>query len=116
MKNITNLVLILAFVFSNVCYSQSKKPIDYVNPFLGTDFFGHTFPGASLPNALVHLSPDIYTEGWTYCAGYIYQESSIMGFSHTHWSGVGMVNGGEILLMPYGKSKTSNCFGHFRKS
>ncbi|RLD84750.1 MAG: glycoside hydrolase family 92 protein [Bacteroidetes bacterium] len=72
----------------------------FVNPFLGTDFFGHTFPGASLPNALVHLSPDIYTEGWTYCAGYIYQESSIMGFSHTHWSGVGMVNGGEILLMP----------------
>ncbi len=79
---------------------NSKDLTKYVNPFLGTDFFGHTFPGASLPNALVHLSPDIYTEGWTYAAGYIYQESSIMGFSHTHWSGVGMVNGGEILIMP----------------
>ncbi|MDB4584874.1 GH92 family glycosyl hydrolase, partial [Draconibacterium sp.] len=63
--------------------------------------FGHMFPGASLPNALVHLSPDVHTKGWTYCAGYIYAESSIMGFSHTHWSGVGMVNGGEVLLMPH---------------
>jgi len=80
--------------------TNSDDLTKFVNPFLGTDFFGHTFPGASLPNALVHLSPDIYTEGWTYAAGYIYQESSIMGFSHTHWSGVGMVNGGEILLMP----------------
>ncbi len=80
--------------------NNSEDLTKFVNPFLGTDFFGHTFPGASLPNALVHLSPDIYTEGWTYAAGYIYQESSIMGFSHTHWSGVGMVNGGEILLMP----------------
>ncbi|MCK5815269.1 MAG: GH92 family glycosyl hydrolase [Flavobacteriaceae bacterium] len=80
--------------------SASENLTKYVNPFSGTDYFGHTFPGASLPNALVHLSPDIHTEGWTYAAGYIYQESSIMGFSHTHWSGVGMVNGGEILLMP----------------
>ena len=59
------------------------------------------FPGASLPNAMAHLSPDENTEGWTYCSGYAYSENTIMGFSHTHWSGVGMVNGGEILLMPY---------------
>ncbi|MFC4094280.1 GH92 family glycosyl hydrolase [Euzebyella saccharophila] len=90
--------LYLAF-FCIIGYAQ-ENPIDYVDPFIGTDFFGHTYPGAALPNALVHLSPDIHTEGWTYCAGYVYSESSIMGFSHTHWSGVGMVNGGEILLMP----------------
>jgi len=80
--------------------AQLNEPVDFVNPFIGTDFFGHTFPGASLPFAMVHLSPDTGTEGWTHCAGYVYSESSIMGFSHTHWSGVGMVNGGEILLMP----------------
>ncbi|HNX57199.1 MAG TPA: GH92 family glycosyl hydrolase, partial [Prolixibacteraceae bacterium] len=80
--------------------AQEKLPAEYVNPFLGTDFFGHTFPGASLPYAMVHLSPDVNDQGWTYCAGYIYSESSIMGFSHTHWSGVGMVNGGEVMLMP----------------
>lgn len=80
--------------------SKEKQPSDYVNPFLGTDFFGHTFPGASLPYAMVHLSPDTGTEGWTYCAGYVYTDNSIIGFSHTHWSGVGMVNGGEVMLMP----------------
>ncbi len=72
----------------------------YVNPFLGTDFFGHTFPGASLPFALVHVSPDCHTVGWTYGAGYTYADESIMGFSHTHFSGTGMVSGGDILLQP----------------
>jgi predicted alpha-1,2-mannosidase len=80
--------------------APQKQPSDFVNPFLGTEFFGHTFPGASLPFAMVHLSPDVDTKGWTYCAGYVYNDNSIMGFSHTHWSGVGMVNGGDILLMP----------------
>ncbi|NQU54760.1 MAG: glycoside hydrolase family 92 protein [Bacteroidetes bacterium] len=104
MKYSLNLILLLLFIGNLGIKASSaadkKDPVDYVNPFLGTDFFGHTFPGASLPNALVHLSPDVHTEGWTYCAGYIYSESSIIGFSHTHWNGVGMVNGGEVLLMP----------------
>lgn len=99
-KSFCTLAIVLVLGSCHSSNPPAKEPVDYVNPFLGTDFFGHTFPGASLPNAMVHLSPDINTEGWTYCAGYIYSESSIMGFSHTHWSGVGMVNGGEILLMP----------------
>ena len=99
-KSIHTFVSFLIFSTTLVSQAQVKEPVEYVDPFIGTDFFGHTFPGASLPNALVHLSPDVHTEGWTYCAGYIYSESSIMGFSHTHWSGVGMVNGGEVLLMP----------------
>jgi predicted alpha-1,2-mannosidase len=100
------LILLLMLVSANFTgistsnAAEKKDPVDYVDPFIGTDFFGHTFPGASLPNAMVHLSPDVHTEGWTYCAGYIYSESSIIGFSHTHWSGVGMVNGGEVMLMP----------------
>ena len=52
--------------------AQTDNPVDHVNPFVGTDFFGHTFPGASRPFAMVHLSPDMNTQGWTYCAGYIY--------------------------------------------
>lgn len=94
------IILMVSLVFSTQAQTIKKHPADFVNPFLGTDFFGHTFPGASLPYAMVHLSPDVDTQGWTYCAGYVYSENSIMGFSHTHWSGVGMVNGGEILLMP----------------
>ena len=96
-------MLILVFVhkgYTSSFSAQTDNPADYVNPFIGTDFFGHTFPGASLPYALVHVSPDTGTEGWTHCAGYIYQANSIMGFSHTHWSGVGMTDGGDILLMP----------------
>ncbi len=80
--------------------SQTADLAKHVNPFLGTQFFGHTYPGAALPYAMVHLSPETGTEGWSHCAGYVYDESTIIGFSHTHWSGVGMVNGGDILLMP----------------
>jgi len=107
MKRFLHWFYVLSFILG-IQYSlpaQSVNPADHVNPFLGTDFFGHTFPGASRPFAMVHLSPDINTQGWTYCAGYIYSENSIMGFSHTHWSGVGMVNGGEVLLMPTGGDK-----------
>jgi predicted alpha-1,2-mannosidase len=88
-----------ASLFCNLT-AQNKKPVDYVDPFIGTDFFGHTFPGPSLPFGMIHPGPDMNDQGWTYAAGYVYSENSIMGFSHTHWSGVGMVNGGDILLMP----------------
>jgi predicted alpha-1,2-mannosidase len=101
MKYYRILILPLILLWIHGCINpQSEDPVDSVNPFIGTDFFGHTFPGASLPYALVHLSPDVGNQDWTYCSGYVYSENSIMGFSHTHWSGVGMVNGGEILIMP----------------
>lgn len=89
-----------ALPLNSPAQAPSKAPVEWVDPFLGTNFFGHTFPGPCLPYALVHLSPDTGTEGWTYCSGYAYSDESIIGFSHTHWSGVGMVNGGEVLLMP----------------
>jgi predicted alpha-1,2-mannosidase len=96
------LALVLAVFAHQVAFAQSSGQAltSHVNPFLGTDFFGHTFPGPTLPYGMVHVSPDVGTDGWTYCAGYIYQSTSIIGFSHTHWSGVGMVNGGEVMLMP----------------
>ena len=99
------IVFISALWLPAICLAQSDNPVDYVNPFLGTEFFGHQFPGPSLPFAMVHLSPDMDTEGWNYCSGYNYCGNSIIGFSHTHWNGVGMLNGGEILLMPTGGDK-----------
>src|SRR5665647_3836842 len=73
MKHFFFRLIVLCFVFGSgieyPAFAQSDNPIDHVNPFLGTDFFGHTFPGASRPFAMVHLSPDINTQGWTYCAG-----------------------------------------------
>jgi len=74
---------------------------NYVDPFIGTDFHGHTFPGATVPFSMVQLSPDTRTLGWDACAGYHYSDSSILGFSHTHLSGTGIGDYGDILLMPF---------------
>jgi predicted alpha-1,2-mannosidase len=90
------LIILFACQRGEVEVLTDKKPSDYVNPFIGTDFFGNVFPGASLPYALVHASPDTHNEGWLYRKGYIYTDDNIVGFSHTHGAG----SGGEILLMP----------------
>lgn len=105
LRNSCLLVIVVALLLSGCNNRPSRSennntPVDWVNPFLGTDFVGHTFPGASLPYAMVHVSPDTHNKGWTYCGGYMYCDDNIMGFSHTHFSGVGMTAGGDILLMP----------------
>ncbi|MCC5930072.1 MAG: GH92 family glycosyl hydrolase [Cyclobacteriaceae bacterium] len=83
------------------CKSDNKKDLSsYVNPFIGTGAHGHTYPGASLPHAMVQLSPDTRTGNWDACAGYHYSDSSIMGFSHTHLSGTGVADFGDILFLP----------------
>lgn len=79
---------------------DNVKYTEYVNPFIGTDYHGHTFPGAALPGGMVQLSPDTGTEGWDWCSGYHYSDSSLMGFSHLHRSGMGAGDWGDILLMP----------------
>lgn len=72
----------------------------FVDSFIGTGKNGHTFPGATLPFGMVQLSPDTDNEGWDWCSGYHYSDSSIMGFSHTHLSGTGIGDYGDILFMP----------------
>jgi predicted alpha-1,2-mannosidase len=76
-------------------------PAKYVDPFIGTGGHGHTFPGPSMPFGMVQLSPDTGTEGWDWCSGYHASDSSIMGFSHTHLSGTGAADLGDIMVMPY---------------
>ena len=84
---------------------------EYVNPIIGTDGMGHTFPGACVPFGGVQLSPDTdtiphningkyQTRAYEYCAGYQYQDPTIVGFSHTHFSGTGHSDLGDILIMP----------------
>ena len=83
------------------------------NPMRGTNGMGHTFPGACWPFGIVQLSPDTDTdtvphnidgryqpEAYRYCAGYQYGDSTIVGFSHTHFSGTGHSDLGDVLLMP----------------
>ncbi|MDD5501841.1 MAG: GH92 family glycosyl hydrolase [Candidatus Thermoplasmatota archaeon] len=76
------------------------EPTDYVNPFIGTGGHGHTFPGPCAPFGMVQLSPDTGTVGWDWCSGYHSSDNSIIGFSHTHLSGTGCGDYGDILLMP----------------
>lgn len=79
----------------------AKQPLDYVNPFIGTDAHGHTYPGATAPFGMVQLSPDTRLEGWDGCSGYHFSDSLIYGFSHTHLSGTGVPDYCDILIMPY---------------
>jgi predicted alpha-1,2-mannosidase len=72
----------------------------YVDPFIGTAGHGHTFPGATMPFGMVQLSPDTRLTGWDGCSGYHYSDNIIYGFSHTHLSGTGISDYGDILLMP----------------
>lgn len=80
--------------------STNKTALDYVNPFVGTGFHGHTYPGATLPFGAVQLSPDTRRGNWDACSGYHYSDSTILGFSHTHLSGTGCIDLGDMLLRP----------------
>ena len=97
-KPIVLFVLSIAGIFGTSFAGIS--PTGYVNPFIGTDDHGHTFPGAALPGGLVQLGPDTGIKGWDWCSGYHYSDSTIMGFSHLHRSGMGAGDWGDILLMP----------------
>lgn len=76
--------------------------MQYVDPMIGTGGHGHTYPGAVLPHGMVQLSPDTRLEGWDGCSGYHYSDDYIYGFTHTHLSGTGCSDYGDILLMPMG--------------
>ncbi len=80
--------------------AQQKNLVPYVNPFVGTALHGHTFPGACYPFGMMQLSPDTRLDGWDGCSGYHYSDSVIYGFTHTHLSGTGCLDWGDISLMP----------------
>lgn len=97
------LTLAAALVAGTTTAATAQKlapPASYVNPFIGTGGHGHVFPGATVPFGMVQLSPDTGTEGWDWCSGYHYSDHSIMGFSHTHLSGTGCADLGNILFVP----------------
>ena len=98
-------LLAVSYPAQNADYSR------YVNPLIGTQKMGHTYPGATVPFGSVQLSPDTDEQphningkynpaAYKYCAGYQYDDSTIVGFSHTHFSGTGHSDLGDFLLMP----------------
>lgn len=101
------LLYIFSIIFLASCSEESKAPIDYVDPFIGTGFHGHTYPGATVPYGAVQLSPDTRKGNWDACSGYHYSDSTIIGFSHTHLSGTGCIDLGDILFHPTTKNITT---------
>ena len=119
MKKISSQILLIFTLFAFGCAEKPTETtvsapsdyIQYVNPIIGTNGMGHTFPGACAPFGIVQLSPDTDTvphdiDGvyqprvYEYCAGYQHKDSTIVGFSHTHFSGTGHSDLGDILVMP----------------
>ena len=100
----TNLITLFIFIVFSACTfensSESNTLTSYVNPFVGTGGHGHTYPGATMPFGMMQLSPDTRLDGWDGCSGYHYTDDHIYGFSHTHLSGTGILDYGDVLLMP----------------
>ena len=88
-------------IFPLICSGQALEPYQYVNTFIGTGGHGHTYPGVSAPFGMMQLSPDTRLDGWDGCGGYHYSDSIIYGFSHTHLSGTGVSDYGDLLIMPF---------------
>lgn len=112
MKSIVGNIFGITLCALSLSVSAQNTFTDKVNPIIGTNGMGHTFPGACVPFGLIQLSPDTDTiphningqyqaRAYEYCAGYQYKDSSIVGFSHTHLSGTGHSDLGDILLMPF---------------
>ncbi len=117
MRNASLALLTILFLSFYSCDFESEpiveakaaKPLtEYVNPFIGTGGHGHTYPGASMPFGMMQLSPDTRLEGWDGCSGYHYSDDRIYGFSHTHLSGTGVSDYGDVLLMPTNKALLNN--------
>lgn len=100
----------LAFFAATFLQTQAQL-VQYINPMIGTARMGHTYPGATVPFGAVQLSPDTDTtphdvsgqyqkDVYKYCSGYQYEDQTIVGFSHTHFNGVGHSDLGDLLMMP----------------
>ncbi|WP_159473304.1 GH92 family glycosyl hydrolase [Chryseobacterium sp. 18068] len=112
MKNLrTSPFIFLLFFGLNLNAQKFEKLVQYVNPLIGTEKMGHTYPGATAPFGAVQLSPETDSisyelngkyngEVYKYCAGYRYEDKTIVGFSSTHFSGTGHSDLGDLLVMP----------------
>ena len=80
--------------------AQNQDYLKYVDPLIGSGGHGHVFVGASLPHGMVQLGPNNFSQGWGWCSGYHDSDSTIIGFAHTHLSGTGIADLGDIIFMP----------------
>ena len=104
-------IIAASLLFAGLTANAQQDLVKYVKPIIGTQKMGHTFPGATVPFGAVQLSPETDTlsyelngkyngDVYKYCAGYKYEDKTIVGFSHTHFSGTGHSDLGDFLIMP----------------
>ena len=118
LKSILFLLLIL---FSAGCKQQTemiaeKDYTQYVNPFIGTAFTGHTFPGATYPLGFMQPGPETGNFSWDYCSGYFYDDERINGFSQNRLNGTGIVDLGDLLMQPFSGDSRDDLSSSFDKS
>lgn len=99
-KILTMAVVALCVAACSAPEAETGNLTQFVNPFIGTDGHGHTFLGANVPNGFVQLGPTQSTKGWDWCSGYHRSDSTVIGFGHTHVSGTGIGELGDIGLLP----------------
>lgn len=112
--------LLLASIICGITACSSHKdeanPVNYtafVDPYIGTGGHGHVFLGANVPYGMVQLGPSQEVKGWDWCSGYHYSDTTLLGFSHTHLSGTGIGDLGDVLFFPsLNSSDTIATFSH----
>lgn len=100
MKSVRFFIISAFSLWTCISVAMSDNYAEMVNPFIGTDYTGNTYPGAQTPFGMVQLSPDNGLPGWDRIAGYFYPDSTIAGFSHTHLSGTGAGDLYDISFLP----------------
>jgi putative alpha-1,2-mannosidase len=96
--------LFLLILIAVSCQKPIKTEVtdytQFVDPYIGSDYHGHVFVGANVPFGAVQLGPNNETQGWDWCSGYHYSDSILIGFAHTHLSGTGIGDLGDVVFMP----------------
>ena len=105
------IILLIALTGIIACTNQTSYT-DQVDPMIGSGGHGHVFVGASVPRGMVTLGPQQINNSWDWCSGYHISDTLIIGFGHTHLSGTGIGDRGDILLMPFDPAKTKRTEGH----
>ena len=114
-------LLALALAGLSACSTTSQQPgpndrlLSFVDPFIGTGEHGHTFPGATRPNAMVQFSPDTHLIGWDASSGYHATDSTLYAFSLTHLSGTGVGDLGDVAVLPYSGADSLKPVARFAK-
>ena len=105
------IILLIALTGIIACTNQTSYT-DKVDPMIGSGGHGHVFVGASVPRGMVTLGPQQINNSWDWCSGYHISDTLVIGFSHTHLSGTGIGDRGDILLMPFDPGKKKEINGH----